>query len=208
MTEEMIQIKLEDAELKEFERRLGATARALPKVVSRGINRTAQQGRTLIGRRLREHIKIRAGDVAKRIYISPKATYQSLVARINISGRTIPLKAFGIRQTAKGVTWAAPLAMGLRSLVPHAFMLYEKVAIRAPKGWNPESEGWTIRAGAIFESIKLVPRLPFIWVRGPSLGEAYFNIGGLAAACEKEVCEKLVPNVNDQIDLILSGKRT
>jgi len=206
---EAVQIKIEDEELREFERRLGATANALPKVVSRGINRTADQGRTLISRRLRERMRLRDRDIKARLTIAPRATYQRWLSRINIGTGGIPLLGFGARQTAAGITWAPPLAMGLRALIPHAFKAtmptgHMGIFIRAPVGGGFKGR---IRAGEISEGVKLVPRLPILAVVGPSLAEAYFNVGGLAAGCEKEVAEKLVPNINDQIYLILAGKR-
>jgi len=209
MTEEVIQIKIEDQELREFERRLGETANALPKVVSRGINRTADQGRTLISRRLRDVMKLRDRDIKARLTINPRATFRRWLSRINIGTRGIVLLGFAARQTAAGVTWAPPLAMGLRSLIPHAFKAtmpsgHTAIFIREPVGGGLKAR---IRAGEISEGA-LVPRLRILEVVGPSLAEAYFNVGGLAASCEKEVSEKLVPNINDQIYLILSGKRT
>jgi len=207
---EAVQIKIEDQELKEFECRLGATANALPKVVSRGINRTADQGRTLISRRLREQMKLRDRDIKARLTIAPRATYGRWLSRINIGTGGIPVLGFGARQTAAGVIWAPPLAMGLRALIPHAFKAtmptgHMGIFIRAPVGGGFKGR---IRAGEISEGVKLVPRLPILAVVGPSLAEAYFNVGGLAASCEKEVAGKLIPNINDQIYLILAGKRT
>jgi len=207
---EAVQIKIEDQELKEFECRLGATANALPKVVSRGINRTADQGRTLISRRLREQMKLRDRDIKARLTIAPRATYARWFSRINIGTGGIPVLGFGARQTAAGVTWAPPLAMGLRALIPHAFKAtmptgHMGIFIRAPVGGGFKGR---MRAGEISEGVKLVPRLPILAVVGPSLAEAYFNVGGLAASCEKEVAGKLIPNINDQIYLILAGKRT
>ena len=208
---EAVQIKIEDQELKEFECRLGATANALPKVVSRGINRTADQGRTLISRRLREQMKLRDRDIKARLTIAPRATYGRWLSRINIGTGGIPVLGFGARQTAAGVTWAPPLAMGLRALIPHAFKAtmpsgHTGIFIREEKGKDRHPR--RIRVGEISELAELVKRSPILAVIGPSLAEAYFNVGGLAASCEKEVAGKLIPNINDQIYLILAGKRT
>jgi hypothetical protein len=67
MSNSLVEIKYPDNKLKQLEKMFAQTARAVPRVIMRGINRTVTPARTQISRELRKEINIKAGDLNEKI---------------------------------------------------------------------------------------------------------------------------------------------
>jgi len=177
----MFEIKYEDKQLKQLQRTLAGIPRALPKVMSRGLNRTATEARTKVVRLLASRTKLKQKDV-RASTIMQKATYANWRAAVQISRKRIPIMRFGARQTKKGVTYKKS---GSRALIPHAFIA-------------------TMASGhkGVFAR-KFSSRLPIIEQRGPSLGQVFSGAQDEANRIQVESLARLQKNIDDQVKLIL-----
>ena len=181
----MLTIRFDDDKIKKLERELRNFPRALPKVMSRALTRTATSARTQISRSLASRIGIKIKDVRTRLTLT-KATYSNWRSRVGISGRRFGLIKFAARQTKKGVTYRK----GGRSrvLIRHAFIA------TMPSGHR----GVFIR--------KAGPRLPIAEMRGPSLAQVFKGTRGEVDRIQAESLAKLGKNIHDQVNLILKRK--
>lgn len=102
-TENLVEIKLDDRKLALIRKRLKNFPRAMPKVMSRGINRTATSARTKARRLIAKELGVKQKIIAKGITLK-RATYSRWRADLQFAGKRIPLHVFGARQTAKGVS--------------------------------------------------------------------------------------------------------
>lgn len=177
----MLEIRFDDAKLKKFERELKGIPRALPKVMSRGLNRTAQSARTQISRSLAQRIGLKIKDVRARLTLS-KASYSNWRSAVGISGKRFGLIKFAARQTKKGVTYRKGRN---RILIRHAFIA------TMPSGHR----GVFMR--------KAGPRLPIAEMRGPSLAQVFTGAQDEANRIYRESLARLEKNIHDQVNLIL-----
>ena len=115
-----IEIKFDEAKLRHIEAILRGIPNALPKIISRGINRTASPAKTDISREIRQEINITAGDIKEKIKLE-KATYQKWSAEIYLSHSMIPILDFGAKQTSKGVSFKVYKSGG-RKFINRAFI--------------------------------------------------------------------------------------
>ena len=85
----------------------------------RALNHTGDKARTVVKRTLAKQVGVTQADLVKYGALEIKrASYGRLSYEMGTTGRHIPLKAFGARQTRKGVS-AAP--WGKRRTFPHTF---------------------------------------------------------------------------------------
>ncbi len=117
----MLEIRYDDARIKQLERELRAFGRtALPRVMSRGLNRTATQARTKLSRLGSKRLGWRIKDV-KSYIILKKASYKNWRCRLEFPKRTIPLIHLKAVQQKKGVKYKDPIT-GKRIIKSHAFI--------------------------------------------------------------------------------------
>jgi hypothetical protein len=83
----MAEVRLDTSAVQRMLSNLGSN---LPKVVSRALNKTISSARTEMKRQIAKDIGIKAGVVDKSLKVT-KASTTSFVARLNASGKRIPL---------------------------------------------------------------------------------------------------------------------
>jgi len=180
----MLEIKFDDEKLKKIQRELRAFPKALPKVMSRGLNRTATSARTEISRSLAGRIGLRIKDVRDKLSLQ-RATYSNWRSAVGVSGKKFGLIKFGARQTKKGVTYRLKQK---RVLIRHAFIASMKTGHR----------GVFLRKGAA--------RLPIQELRGPSLAQVYTGAQDQVNRIQAESAARLAKNIYDQVNLILKRR--
>jgi len=158
----------------------------MPRVMSRGLNRTATQARTATGRSIAKITGLKVGDVRRSIVLQ-KASFSRWRSAIAISDRKIPLIKFRARQTKKGVSYR-DYATRAKILLRHAFISV------MPSG----HKGVFRRATS--------KRLPIVEQKGPSLMEVFEGAQSEANRIYTESMQKLAKNIHDQVVLILRKK--
>jgi len=180
----MLEIRFDDHKLKQIERELKGIPRALPKVMSRALNRTATSARTETSRSLAKRIGLRIKDVRSRIVLQ-RASYSNWRSAIRISGKRLGLISLQARQTARGVTYKKERK---RVLISHAFIA-------------------TMKSGHIGVFMrKGTGRLPIRELRGPSLAQVFTGAQDEAARIYRQSLSRLSKNINDQVNLILKRR--
>lgn len=182
----MLEICYDDKKLKNLQRALAEVPRALPKVMSRGLNRTASSARTQVGRSLSKRVGLRVKDVRQRVILK-KASYNKWRSAISISDKKIPLMSLKARQTRRGVTYR-DIATRKRVLVRHAFIA------TMPSGHT-----------GVFRR-ETSQRLPIKELMGPSLFNVFVNAQEEAQRIYNESMQRLEKNIDDQVKLILSKR--
>ena len=110
-----VEIKFDKRKLENIQRQLRDIPRAMPKVMSRAINRTATSARAEIARKIAGEINVKQSTVKKSIRTT-KATYSFWQSVLRISSRRIPLMQFKARQTKTGVSYRIEKAAGRKKL--------------------------------------------------------------------------------------------
>jgi len=187
MADSLVEVKFDEAKLARIRKMLRAVPQGMPRVMSRGINRTATGARTEIARRIAAIVKIKQTAIKKGIKLT-KATYRRWLANLNIYGKRIPLIEFGARQLKAGVSYSIEKG-GARKRIPSAFIQIMPVSGHRGvfKRYRPTTK-----------------RLPIVQLFGPSVGTVFEGAGRIAAEIERETGKKLEKNIDDQIKLILS----
>lgn len=88
-------IKVDAEKIKEVEKQLGSFSNKAPTVISRALNRAAENARTNAVKKAREEYEIKAKDVRGTISIT-KANKSFLGARVESKGERIPLDRFKV----------------------------------------------------------------------------------------------------------------
>jgi hypothetical protein len=114
----MIEIKIDDRQLRQLERALAQVPRALPRVMQRSLTRAATQARTMTSRFLSKQTKLKVGVVRSQINLD-KASYTKWSSGIQISRRRIRLYDLKAKQVRRGVSY---VAQGGRRTVGGAFI--------------------------------------------------------------------------------------
>ena len=180
----MLEIRFDDDKLKKLQKELKGIPRALPKVMSRGLNRTATSARTQISRSLSKRIGLKIKDVRDKLTLK-RATYSNWRSAVKIGGKQFGLIKFGARQTKKGVSYKWERK---RVLIRHAF-----IAIM-PTGHR----GVFMRKGPA--------RLPIKEMKGPSLSQVFTGAQDEVNRIQTESLAILQKNIHDQVNLILKRR--
>jgi len=180
----MLEIKFDDVKLKQVQRVLRDIPKALPKVMSRGLNRTATSARTQISRSLAKEIGLKIKDVRGKLSLQ-RATYSNWRSAVGVSSKRFGLIKFRARQTKKGVTYKKGRK---RILFRHAFIATMKTGHR----------GVFLRKGPA--------RLPIQELKGPSLAQVYKGARDDVNRIQAESAKRLAKNIHDQVNLILKRK--
>jgi len=182
MAEPLVTVQFDRAKLDAVERALAEQPRLLPRIVYRGLKRTADAGRTQVDREIRQRITAKKRDVMARITDEEKASYTHWRWRLGISRRRMALAAFQHTiSKRRGVT--ATVRRGESVCIPRGFHTEgfthaesgERVEgdrllwRRAQKGDKGFSKGTPTAAGDV------VRRLPVVFLRGSSIGQVVEN---------------------------------
>lgn len=187
MAKSMVEIKFDEAKLRNVQRMLRDIPRALPRVMSRAINKTATSAKTDIARRIAGQVSLKVSTIKKNITLR-RATYRVWQAVLGIWTKRIPLINFSARQTAEGISYSISKAEG-RKTIKSAFIA-------------------TMSSGHTGVFKRTGPgRLPIIELKGPSVGEVFRGAPGLARTAERQAYQKLYRNVEDQVKLALAQWR-
>jgi hypothetical protein len=145
------QITLEGAE--DLRARLEALGKDAPRAIVRALNRSLGTIRTSVLRSLAADTGLARKDIEPSVG-TVRATFGRQEAHLAVTGRRIPILAFGARQTRRGVTYRSGSG---RKLIPSAFLA-------------------TMRSGhrGVFKR-KTSRRLPIAELFGPSLPHAVRN---------------------------------
>lgn len=99
----MISIWVNKSQMAKYENALKGIRQGLPIAVSRGLNRTAEQGRTDITEKIKEKVNIKRKTIFKRI-LYQKATRKRWAAVLGLKDKRIPLIDFGAKLLATQIT--------------------------------------------------------------------------------------------------------
>jgi len=204
MPERLVEVKVDDKELKQMARRMGIAKKALPKVVCRAIRSTATQTRTIIKNVVRGKIpELPASQVHKRTYIRPKATYGKLSSIVNISWRIIPLKRIrGVR--GKGRNPSKSYISWKGKTFPHAFratMPSGHVGIFMRK-FLDRSKPILTWAGELLGMEELGKGLP-IQELGVNVKDVYHTAPSVKEKIDTQTTEKLRINITSQFNRLI-----
>ena len=186
MADKLVEIQFEKAKLKRIEQMLKGIPGALPKVISRGINRTATMSRTEIVNQISANLSLKKKVIRDRLRLE-KATYQKWQARITVRTKRIPLMEFKARQNKKGVSYLIEKGQG-RKRIDSAF---EATMASGHRG--------------IFKR-KGPSRFPIIELLGPSLGQVFAGAERITAEVQSRAGQMLEKNIDDQIKLLLARR--
>jgi hypothetical protein len=100
----MIEIKLQDNTLQLITARLAHIPRALPKVVSRAINKTSSSARAQAVKLIKKDSGLKAKDIRSRIFRKP-ATYSKWLSTLYFSSNPIPIMKLSPKKVASGVSY-------------------------------------------------------------------------------------------------------
>ena len=182
-----VDVKFDKAALKRVENMLRGFPKAVPKVMSRGINKTGAAAKTEIARRIAAEVKIKLSTIKAGIDLD-RASYSRWQAELGIFGRRIPLINFAARQTKSGVSYSIEKSAG-RKKIESAFI-------------QTMASGHTGVFKRVGES-----RHPIRELMGPSVGAAFENAGSIAKDVRQSTTKKLKHNIDVQVKMILDRKR-
>jgi len=190
-----VEIVFDEARLKEIERLLAGVPRALPKVVTRALNKTATRARAELVRRTARRMAITQKTVRAHLKLW-RASYRKWVATLRIGAGWIPLSAWRPRWKR---TWE-----GARSRLPAAFSA--RVMLGGQKTEIP-MDGTFMARHQVFVRAPGAKRLPIIRVYGPSVVDAYESAPAEAAALLKEANRRLEMEIDRQVAVLLERGR-
>lgn len=188
----MLEIRYDDRKLKDLQRTLAGIPNAMPRVMSRGLNRTATEARTQLSRFLSGKVGLRVKDVRSRLGLQ-RATHNNWRSAVRFLAATMPIIRFPTEQTSTGVTYK--LRRGKSATILHAFIArmpagHKGVFLRAryAKGRYVSMQGK--KKEAIYEQ-KIV------------LSEIFTGSESELDRIYRDSHERLAKNIHDQVQLIL-----
>jgi len=195
----MIELRYDKQKLKRLERELrGFGKTALPRVMSRALNRTAGQARTASSRLLSQQSGVKVGDVKKRIILK-RASYSSWHSAIRVSSKRLSLRYLKPRQTRRGLSVKSGRK---RVTIRHAFPALKGWFIRLPAAGGYKQTIGVTQAKEIDQTRK-VGRLPIGRIRGPILSRIFAAADEQVRDIQADSAHKLQENIDDQVQLIL-----
>lgn len=213
MPEPLVTVQFDKAKLDAVERALAEQPRLLPRIVYRGLKRTADAGRTQVDREVRQRITAKKRDVMARITDEEKASYTHWRWRLGISKRRMALAAFQHTiSKRRGVT--ATIRKGESVRIPRGFRTEgfthaesgERVEgdrllwRRAQKGDKSFSKGTPTAVGDV------VRRLPVVFLRGPSIGQVVENAQDLLREVHDSGEQRLEKEIHSQVEYELTRR--
>ena len=174
-----VEIQVDERRLRRIEADLAAVPKAMPKVMSRAVNKTATSARTVIVRQVAAEMPLKQATLRKRVRLT-RASWRRWRAVVRLTGKRIPLIQFGARQTRRrGVTYRIRKT-DRRRLAASAFVA------TMPSGHR-----------GVFRRRPGAQRLPIDELFGPSLQAAVDDIDQLA---RRTLGRKLDRDLGEEID--------
>ena len=193
----MLEIKVDDRELKALQRNIKALGGKMPSIMSRALNKTIITARAEMAREIARRMKMRIGKVKEKTDLF-KATYSNWRASIKLSSRRIPLIQQQARQTKVGVRyWQAKTQT--RTVIQSAFIA------TMPSGHKGVFARATIVKG-LYRQMKGKNKEAIYELRGPSLAQLYGNDEILKQSIYNKAEAKLEQNISNQVQLLLKRK--
>lgn len=202
-----VEIKFDEKRLEEIRKMLRDIPNAMPKVMSRSINKTQTSARAVIVRKIAAEVTLKQKAIRKSIRIE-KATYTRWQAKIALGmdaqgieagkqlGRKegrIPLIYFEARQRKKGkrkLTYQVSKTGGKQTFTEKPLPFIQ--AMNTFKG--------------VFSRVGK-ERYPVEHFYGPSIGGVFEGVAGIAEEVQLSAHEKLVKNIDNQVAYILSKRK-
>ena len=126
----MIEIIVNQRQVKELKVLLKRFPRTVPRILTRAINKVGVAARTKVLKKVSSAYNITQKNLKKYNISLKKANFKTLAARLKIKGRRVPLLHFKARQRKKGVSYA----IKKRRRTIYAFM-------ESPIGGGPTTMG-------------------------------------------------------------------
>jgi hypothetical protein len=151
----MIAIEIDAKKLKELRAAVDRAGKKFKTEFAAALNATAKKARGQINQKIRTEFIVKSSDLNKLIKVNRKATSQRLVSGVMLSKTArLPLRVFGARQIATGVTYRISKNEG-RKLAAGAFQGPKPGAIKI--SWR----------GNVFKRLGKA-RLPIVKLMGAS----------------------------------------
>lgn len=187
-----VTVVVDKGDMKRLTKSLAAYPREAPKVLQRAVNRTTNTARVQAVRDIAGDTKLKQSDIFKRgvsnrPITQTRATNAKPEARINVTGRRIPLSRFKAREVKKGVSYN--VGQG-RKTIKGAFLRtvgvgqHRGVFVRQGKTAYPISEKF-----------------------GPSLGYIFAESTNMVKDAVKKANKDLTKNIDTQLKLVLEKKQ-
>jgi hypothetical protein len=193
----MLEIRFDDQKLKKFERELRNIPGALPRVISRGLNRTASKARTELTRFASKKLGWKQKYVRPYIVLK-KAGYSNFRATLSFPTRSIDIIHLKPKATKTGVSYRDPIT-GKRKTAHGAF-IYE-MPVRGRQVWVRSIYFLGRRKYVYWEGREIEALYK---LRAPSLHKLLMLHGAAQTKQIYEECKiRLAKNVHDQVNLIL-----
>lgn len=189
-----VEIKYDEAKLRKIQKMLRDIPNAMPKVMSRAINRTSKSALAEIARKIAAEVKITQAAIKKGIKIT-KATYTRWQAWLDLHTKRIPLIRFRAKPLKKGVSYQISKTGGRKKITEPARPFIQTMPISGHKG-------------VFRRHTEKTKRLPIVQLFGPSLGGVFEGAAGIAAEVQESTTKKLEKNIDAQVAYILSKRRS
>lgn len=189
----MIEIKLNERQLKKLEATLEGTKTKLPREAAIAINATTKKVRSEINKEIRKELATTKKAVDKALKLGDRATPASLQSSVTIKKlRRIPIKDFSARQNRRGVSYRISKTKG-RNLAASAFQGPKPGVMKASwKGNAFKRQGKT--------------RLPIVKLFGPSAWGVFVK-NGKTSPMQKLAAKELQKQMDRRIRLQLLKKQ-
>lgn len=195
----LVKLDIDDKQLRELERVFRAVPKAIPVVMSAGINDTLKQGRTQVKDDVASVVNLKKGFIAKHMRLT-KANRSKLSGAIHLSHNPVPL-----------VVYAGKAAVASR--VSRIGTQGPRIRIRVRKNQPAERKGnrfvTVVGAGhvGVFRRAKKGQGLPIREEYGPSVTGAFQGAPGVEKRVLAKIHNALERRIDAQMNLVLEGKR-
>lgn len=204
-------IKIDEGQRRRLEHELRAHPRDIAKVITRAVNRTGTNVRTLVIKTISQHVNIKQKDIrGGHTYggvTLRRASRANAGALVRITGRRIPLFRFGARPSEPGtrppggVSYAILRGQG-RKRIREAFIASGAVGQgRGVKGGSVATRGASGHLGIFYRPTP--QRLPIKELFGPSITKVAEDSPELARALKIDVTATLEKNIDQQLRYVL-----
>ena len=180
-----VEITMNKRQWRKLQLTLRSIPGGLPRVLSRAINDTTRKLRIRTAELLAEELGFPLAEVKRGVQVTERATFRHWQGRVSITGKRIPLIAFGARQRARGVSYK--IGTSARKVLAGSFIA------TMPGGHR----GVFMRRGAA--------RLPIAERFGPSIMGIVEQGKGqrIAERVEQESGDLLERNIDRQVAYVL-----
>ena len=220
-----VAIKFDEAKLRMVRDILADIPRAMPKVMSRALNKTGTSSKAEIVRLIAKRSKLKQKDVKKSIRVK-KATYNRWRYDINIWGRGIPLIRFRARERKKKVTIKTTLRQamflfykvfrprfGLQAVFKKQYTIRRKLGfVTADTGLGrkqyPKAFIATMKSGHRGVFVRTGRGRTIAELYGPSAGRLFEGAGQISNQVQQSAMAKLEKNIDSQIKYLLSKRKS